>query len=67
VGRGPSGVLKTIDTVKKDSYFLVRPKFKESGEVRLSYTYPSAASDSLLPLGVAGTTIVSRSQQVTVH
>jgi hypothetical protein len=57
---------KTIDTVHSNTYFLARPKFTASGSVRLRYTYPSAASDSLLPVGVAGTAIISRSQTVTV-
>jgi hypothetical protein len=64
---GGKGAWKTIDTVKSNGYFLVRPKFSQSGEVRLRYTYPAASSDSLLPLGFAGTTIVSRSQPITVR
>jgi hypothetical protein len=63
---GGKGAWKTIDTVKAKGYFLVRPTFRESGNVRLCYTYPSASSDSLLPLSTAGTTIVSRSQPITV-
>jgi hypothetical protein len=61
------GAWKTIDTVKSNGYFLVRPTFRESGAVRLRYTYPSAASDALLPLSAAGTTIVSRTQPITVR
>jgi hypothetical protein len=61
------GAWKTIDTVRSNGYFLVRPAFKASGDVRLRYTYPSAASDSLLPLGTAGATIVSRSQPISVR
>jgi hypothetical protein len=61
------GAWKTIDTVKGNGYFLTRPKFAASGEVRLRYTYPSATADSLLPLSVAGTTIVSRTQAITVR
>lgn len=60
------GAWKTIDTVRSNHYFLVRPKFTESGEVRLRYTYPSAA-DSLLPLGVGGSTITSRTQAIVVR
>jgi hypothetical protein len=63
---GGKGAWKTIDTVKNNGYFLVRPKFTQSGDVRLRYTYPSAASDSLLPLSAAGATIISRSQPITV-
>jgi hypothetical protein len=58
---------KTIDTVHSNTYFLVRPKFTTSGTVRLRYSYPSAANDSLLPVGVAGTSIISRSQAITVR
>jgi hypothetical protein len=60
------GAWKTIDTVKSNGYFLVRPTFRESGDVRLEYSYPSASADSLLPLDTAGTTIVSREQPITV-
>jgi hypothetical protein len=60
------GAWKTIDTVKSNGYFLARPTFRESGDVRLQYSYPSASADSLLPLGTAGTTIVSREQPITV-
>ncbi len=63
---GGKGAWKTIDTVKSNGYFLVRPTFHQSGDVRLRYTYPSASSDSLLPLGTAGATIVSRAQPITV-
>jgi hypothetical protein len=59
------GAFKTISTVKSNHYFVVRPKFATSGNVRLRYTYPSA-TDSLLPIGVAGTTIVSRNQSIKV-
>jgi hypothetical protein len=62
-GRGP---WRTISTVRSNTYFEVRPRFSVSGAVRLRYTYPTA-TDSLLPLSVAGTTIVSRTQTVTVH
>ncbi len=60
------GAWKTIDRVKSNRYFLVRPRFSESGNVRLRYTYPSATTDSLLPLGVGGSTIVSRKQPIVV-
>jgi hypothetical protein len=59
------GGWKTIQTVKSDHYFVVRPHFTTSGNVRLRYTYP-VAGDTLLPLGVAGTSIVSRTQSITV-
>ena len=61
------GAWKTIQTVRSNTYFEVRPKFSASGQVRLRYTYPSATADPLLDLAFAGKTIVSRSQPVTVH
>ena len=42
-------------------------KFPASGNVQLAYTYPSAASDPLLPVGIGGTTITSRSFAIKVH
>lgn len=63
-GKGP---WRTIDTVKRNGYFIVRPLFHTGGLVRLRYTYPSASADALLPLGVAGHTIVSRTQAIVVH
>jgi hypothetical protein len=60
-----TGAWTTIKTVKSDRYFVVRPNFTTSGNVRLRYTYP--ASDALLPLGVAGSSIVSRIQSITVR
>ena len=61
------GAWKTIKTVHSTTYFTVRPKFTTNGDVRLRYTYPSATADPLLPAGVAGSSIVSRSQKVTVR
>jgi hypothetical protein len=61
------GAWRTIQTVRANSYFQVRPRFSVSGQVRLSYTYPSATADPLLDIAFAGKTIVSRSQQVTVR
>jgi hypothetical protein len=60
------GAWKTVDTVHSATYFTVRPKFTTSGDVRLRFSYPSATSDPLLPAGVAGSSIVSRVQKVTV-
>ena len=42
-----------------------RSKFPSNGNVRLAYAYPK--SDPLLPIGLAGTVIISRSQAITVR
>jgi hypothetical protein len=58
---------KTVQTVKPGTggYFDVKVKFASSGTVRLSYTYPK--SDSLLLVGDLGTTVTSRSFNISVH
>jgi hypothetical protein len=61
------GSWKTIETVHSDTYFEVRPKFSQSGQVRLRYIYPKLMRDPTLDPSAGGTTIVSRSQQITVH
>jgi hypothetical protein len=58
---------KTIRTVRATGsrgYFDVRMRFAKSGTVRLAYTYPS--SDPFLPVGVAGSTVHSRSVKITM-
>jgi hypothetical protein len=57
------GAWKTLQTVKSSTYFSVKQKFTGSGNVRLAYTYPK--SDALLPVGLAGKKIISRSQAIT--
>jgi hypothetical protein len=57
------GAWKTLQTVKSSTYFSVKQKFAGSGNVRLAYTYPK--SDALLPVGLPGKTIISRSQAIT--
>jgi hypothetical protein len=59
------GAWKTLQTVKSSTYFSVKQKFAGSGNVRLAYTY--SKSDELLPLGLPGKTIISRSQAITVR
>jgi hypothetical protein len=61
--RGP---WRTISTIHSNTYFVARPLFRSSGNVRLSYTYPKN-DDPLLPLSVSGHTIVSRVQHLTVR
>jgi hypothetical protein len=58
---------KTVQTVTPGTggYFDTKVKFASGGTVRLAYTYP--ASDSLLAIGVLGTTVYSRSFTISVH
>ena len=58
-GHGP---WKTVTTVRSNGYFDIHQRFGSSGSVRLSYTYPM--TDPFLPLGVAGSTITSRSVSI---
>jgi hypothetical protein len=59
------GAFQTVKTVTANGYFDIHQAFASSGNVRLSYTYP--ATDPFLPVGVAGTTIDSRSVAIKVH
>ncbi len=61
------GSWKTIQTVHSKTYFEVRPRFSESGEVRLRYTYPKLIHDPTLDPSAGGRSIVSRYQQITVR
>jgi hypothetical protein len=53
--------------VHSNTYFEVRPKFAESGQVRLRFTYPTLMRDASLDPSAADRSIVSRYQQITVH
>jgi hypothetical protein len=55
----------TLQTVKSETYFSVKQKFPGNGNVRLAYTYPK--NDALLPVGLAGKKIISRSQAIKVR
>jgi hypothetical protein len=59
------GAWKTVQKVKSKTYFSAKVKFPSSGNVRLAYAYPK--SDPLLPIGLAGTVTVGRSQAITVR
>jgi hypothetical protein len=61
------GTWKTIQTVHSDTYFEARPRFSQSGQVRLRFTYPTLMRDATLDPSAAGGSIVSRYQQITVH
>ena len=59
------GAWKTVQKVASKTYFSVKVKFPSSGNVRLAYAYPK--SDPLLPIGLAGTVTVGRSQAISVR
>jgi hypothetical protein len=61
------GSWETIQTVHSDRYFEVAPRFTTSGQVRLRFTYPTLMRDATLQPSAADTSIVSRSQQITVR
>jgi hypothetical protein len=63
---GGQGAFQTIKTVNANGYFDLHMAFASSGNVRLAYTYP-AATDPFLPVGIAGTTIDSRSVAIKVQ
>ena len=61
------GSWKTIDTVTgtaQNGYFDTHLKLSAGGSMRLAYTYPT--SELELPVGVAGSTVYSRTVKVTV-
>jgi hypothetical protein len=57
--------VRTIAINRRDGYFDARIAFAASGEVRLAYTYPRA--DPFLPVGVAGTTVYSRTVAIRLR
>jgi hypothetical protein len=59
-GRGAWTTLQTITTA---GYFDVHVKIPSNGNLRLSYTYPQ--TDPFLPVGFAGSTVVSRTIKIT--
>jgi hypothetical protein len=65
-GHGSWKTIKTEKITKSGGYFDdTKVKFPGGGNVRLAYTYPN--NDPLLPLGLGGTTITSRSFKIKVH
>jgi hypothetical protein len=62
--KGGKGGWKTVKKISSKTYFSVDVKFASSGNVRLAYAYPK--SDPLLPPGLAGHVIISRSQAIKV-
>jgi hypothetical protein len=63
-GQGPWKTIRSVAAAPGTGYIDVRATLPYSGNLRLAYTYPT--SGSLLPPGVAGTTIFSRTVKVTV-
>jgi hypothetical protein len=59
------GGWSTVDTLHSKGYFDVHVTFRSSGNVRLAYRYPN--TDPLLPVGVGGSTITSRTVAITVR
>jgi hypothetical protein len=67
IQKGGQGQFNTISTRMvgaRTGYFDIRMTLPYGGTLRLSYTYPQ--SEPFLPLGVAGSTIFSRSVRVTI-
>jgi hypothetical protein len=66
--RGSTGAFTTLSTVNitnPSGYFDVRVKFPGSGTVRLAWTYPKL--DIATPVTSLGTTVFSRSVQITLR
>jgi hypothetical protein len=63
-GHGPWATIMTARAAPETGYIDIHTTLPYSGRLRLAYTYPQ--DESLLPAGVAGTTIVSRTVNVTV-
>lgn len=57
--------INTVKTAASGGYFDLQMKFPATGNVRLAYTYPS--SDPFLPIGVAGSTVYSRTVPIRAH
>jgi hypothetical protein len=63
-GHGPWQTIKTVDAAPRTGYIDIHTTLPYGGDLRLAYTYPK--SGSLLPPGVPGVTITSRTVNVTV-
>jgi hypothetical protein len=61
----PWTTLATETVNRTNGYFDTHMKLASGGNLRLSYTYP--ADVPFLPIGIAGSTVVSRTVKVTVH
>jgi hypothetical protein len=63
-GHGPWKTITTVGAAPGTGYIDIHTTLPYSGNLRLAYTYPKTGS--LLPAGVPGTTITSRTVNVTV-
>jgi hypothetical protein len=63
-GHGPWETIATVSAAPRTGYIDIHTTLPYSGNLRLAYTYPKTGS--LLPPGVPGTTITSRTVNVTV-
>jgi hypothetical protein len=63
-GHGPWKTITTVGAAPRTGYIDIHTTLPYSGTLRLTYTYPKTGS--LLPPGVPGTTIASRTVSVTV-
>lgn len=63
-GHGPWRTITTVGAAPGTGYIDIQTTLPYSGNLRLAYTYPKTGS--LLPPGVPGTTIASRTVNVTV-
>ena len=64
-GRGSFKTLSTVTASKSNGYFDTHIKLPSSGKLRLQYSYPKL--EPFLPMGIEGSTVVSRSINVSVH
>jgi hypothetical protein len=61
-GRGKWTTIQTVKVSTTTGYFDVHPRLPYRGNLRLAYTYPQ--TEPLLPIGVAGSTVDSRTVRV---
>jgi hypothetical protein len=61
----PWNPIATETVNKSNGYFDTHMRIPSSGNIRLAYTYP--ADEPFLPVGVAGSTVFSRTVPVKVH
>lgn len=64
-GHGDYTTIATVTASARNGYFNAHIKIPAGGRLRLRYTYPQ--NEPLLPAGVAGSSIVSRTVKVRVH
>jgi hypothetical protein len=65
--RGAFTTLSTVNITNSGGYFDVHVKFPRSGTVRLAWTYPKTDPFPFLPVSSLGSTVFSRSVQITLQ